>query len=255
MPRYFIEVCYKGTSFKGFQIQDNGITIQGEINRALRIILKEEIQTTTSSRTDSGVHAIQNFLHFDTTQLISGKSIYNLNAIIHDDILIRAIYLVTNTAHARFDAIAREYTYHIICEKNPFKKEFAYFYPFPLDIGLMNEAALALLSNSDFSSFAKRHSDVNNFNCNLSYAKWEQIEDGLIAFRVKSNRFLRGMVRALVGTQLLVGRKKISLEEFKAIILAKDCTESDFSAPAHGLFLEKVFYPGSMLENSLSERK
>lgn len=255
MPRYFVEVSYKGTAFRGFQIQDNGITVQGEINRALSIIFKEEIQTTTSSRTDAGVHARQNFLHFDVVQEFSGRLIYNLNAIIHDDILIRSIYLVPESAHARFDATSRQYSYRIINEKNPFKKEFAYFYPFPLDIERMNEAAIALLSTSDFSSFAKRHSDVNNFNCNLSVAHWNQTDDGQLIFKVQSNRFLRGMVRALVGTQLLVGRKKISLNDFQAIILARDCTHSDFSAPAHGLFLEKVNYPDELLGKALSGKK
>ncbi len=255
MPRYFIEVGYKGTSFRGFQVQDNAHTIQGEINQALRILLKEEIETTTSSRTDAGVHANQNFLHFDTQHLITGRMLYNMNAILHRDIVVRAIYPVEHKNHARFDALSREYQYFIMQRKNPFLRETSYFYPLPLDIDRMNEGAAILLGTKDFSSFAKRHSDVNNFNCNLVAARWMVDEQDQIVFHVESNRFLRGMVRGLVGTQLLLGRNRISLDEFVQIIRSGDCTRADFSAPGHGLFLQKVNYPTQLTANPILHSK
>ncbi len=247
MSRYFIEVGYKGTAFKGFQIQENAQTIQGQINHALQTILKTEIETTTSSRTDAGVHAHQNFLHFDTDRILTANMLYNLNAVISQDIVVRSLYRVTEQAHARFDALSREYDYYIIQKKDPFLRETSHFYPLPVDIEIMNKAADILLQTTDFSSFAKRHSDVHNFNCSLKAARWIWNERNQLVFHVESNRFLRGMVRALVGTQLLLGRNKISFDEFQQIILSKDCTNADFSAPAHGLFLAKVNYPSELL--------
>jgi tRNA pseudouridine38-40 synthase len=246
MSRYFIEVAYKGTSFKGFQVQDNANTIQGEINKALHVLLKEEIETTTSSRTDAGVHAFQNFLHFDTAKELTARMHYNMNAILPNDIVLQALYRVGDQCHSRFDALSREYDYFIIQKKNPFLRDTSYFYPLPVDIGLMNEAAAMLLQTTDFTSFAKRHSDVNNFNCDLKSAKWTVNQQQQIVFHVESNRFLRGMVRGLVATQLLVGRKKISLSEFEQILFSHDCTHADFSAPGHGLFLSKVNYPSEL---------
>jgi tRNA pseudouridine38-40 synthase len=252
MPRFFIEVAYKGTQFKGFQSQENGITIQGEINKALSIICKENIISTTSSRTDSGVHAKQNFLHFDVTNALPKTICYSLNSILHKDIVVKNIFHVPNNAHARFDATGREYEYIICQEKNPFYRDTSFFYPFKLNIGLMNEAMPVFLANRDFTSFAKRHSDVNNHNCVLQKASWLQDSNGLIHFNVASNRFLRGMVRALVATTLQLGRNAISIEEFKQIIVAKDCTKADFSAAAHGLFLNNVNYPEALFNQKIN---
>jgi tRNA pseudouridine38-40 synthase len=245
MPRYFIEVAYKGTHFKGFQSQIAVNSIQGEINKALQTLFKIPIATTTSSRTDAGVHALQNFLHFDTDIQLPSSFIYNLNSIISQDILIKTIKPVQDQAHARFDAIMRKYAYHIIPYKNPFLRETAYFLPFNLDIGLMNEAAQRLLHYTSFESFSKRNTDVKNFNCKITTSHFDINENEMI-YHVASNRFLRGMVRALVGTLILVGRKKISIPAFEEIICKKDCTYADFSAPAHGLFLENVSYPDSI---------
>jgi len=247
MPRYFIEVSYKGTSFRGFQVQENAVTVQGELNKALATLFKSEIETTTSSRTDSGVHALQNFLHLDSLVAITPKMRYNLNAIISSNIVIQNVYEVPETAHSRFDAISREYLYYIRYHKDPFLLDTSYFYPYPLDIDLMNEAASLLLKTTDFSSFAKRHSDVSNHNCLLEEAIWTRDLHDQLVFKVISNRFLRGMVRALVATQILVGRKKVTLSELEDIIHAKNCTRADFSAPAHGLFLKKVNYPQRLL--------
>lgn len=251
MPRYFIELTYKGTSFAGFQIQNNALTIQGEINRALKTVLHEEIQTTTASRTDAGVHANQNYLHFDFSGTITSKTIYNLNCIISDDILIQNIFLVSDMSHSRFDAISREYDYFISPTRNPFVKETSYFYPVKLDLEKLNQAALILKTTNNFTSFAKRHSDVNNFNCKIEKISWALNRDQQIVFNVVSNRFLRGMVRALVATQILVGRNKISLNDFENIINSRDCSNADFSAPAKGLFLQKVNYPSSLLMETI----
>lgn len=249
MPRYFIEIAYKGTHFKGFQIQQNAASIQGEINKALLIILKQDIATTTSSRTDAGVHALQNFLHFDTEIDLPSSLVYNLNSIIHEDIVVVKIHAVADAAHARFDASSREYAYHIIHNKNPFLRESAYYMPLSLDISLMQEAAQILVRHTNYESFCKRNTDVKTFECSISSSYLEQNEQELI-YHVKSNRFLRGMVRAIVGTLILVGRKKISVTEFEEILLSKNCNNADFSAPAHGLFLEKVHYPPSIFKDA-----
>lgn len=242
MSRYFIEVSYKGTCFSGFQIQKNAITVQSEIENAFKLILKQEIQLTGSSRTDAGVHALQNYFHFDFDEKISQKLIYNINALIHEDIVIKRIFSVLESTHARFDAISREYKYYIYTKKNPFLKEQGYHFPYPLDLNLLNEAALIIKSTSDFTSFSKRNTQVNTFECKIFTSHWIR-EDQTLVYNVKGNRFLRGMVKGLVSTMLLVGRKKIDLKEFKAIIDAKDCTVANFAVPSHGLFLIAVEYP------------
>lgn len=247
MPRYFIEVAYLGSGFSGFQEQRTGETIQGHINHALRIYFKQEIETTSASRTDSGVHAFQNYLHFDFAGEIPKRAVYNLNAILPDQIVIRRIEPVADQAHARFDAVAREYDYFIHQRKDPFLKDTSHFYPMPLHVERMNKAAERLRLNTDFTSFSKRHSDVNNFNCRLEQAYWSWNDRQQLVFRVRANRFLRGMVRGLVGTQLLVGRGSMTLEQFDDVIGARDCQRADFSAPAHGLFLSRVEYPEGLL--------
>lgn len=251
MPRYFLEICYRGTIFNGFQIQNNSKTIQGEIEKGLSIIFKQIISTTTASRTDTGVHAHQNYLHFDIDKEVTQKNLYNLNAILDRDIVVRNIHQTNDDAHSRFDATSREYTYYIIHERNPFLNDTSYYFPFQISIGRLNEAAKILIENKDFSSFAKRHSDVNNFNCKLMKAFWTMNEKNQLVFKVTSNRFLRGMVRALVATQLLVGRGKVTMQDFIQIIDAKDCTKADFSAPANGLFLVKVNYPANQFIHSI----
>ncbi len=249
MPRYFIEVAYKGTNFKGFQTQQNATTIQGEINRALEILCKTTLTTTTSSRTDAGVHAHQNFLHVDTERPIPASFVYNINAILHADIQVKSMNPVQDNAHARFDALGRDYCYQIIFEKNPFKRETAWHMPYRIDIDLMNESAQKLLQYTQFESFSKRNTDVKTFDCRISQSLF-QLQQKELVYNVSANRFLRGMVRALVGTLILVGRKKISPAQFEEIIVSRDCTRADFSAPAHGLFLERVHYPATLFHNS-----
>jgi tRNA pseudouridine38-40 synthase len=241
MPRYFLELSYKGTAYSGFQVQDNAPTIQFEVEKALHTLFRETFELTGSSRTDAGVHAFQNFFHFDTELVIAAKSVYNLNAILPQDISIQGIYTVPETAHSRFDAVAREYKYFIYHKKNPFMTDRGWMYPFPLNITLLQEAAGVLKEYRDFTSFSKRNTQVNNFNCTIAYSQWEKVEGELI-YQVKANRFLRGMVRGLVGTMLKVGREQLTINALREIIEAKDCSRADFSTPAHGLFLNRVYY-------------
>ncbi len=250
MLRYFLEFAYKGTYFKGLQAQPKQITIQGEIENALSILTKDNIKTTLSSRTDAGVHAHQNFLHFDTNFILTNSFLYNLNSILHSDIVIRNIYQVNHSAHSRFDATERNYTYHIIQNKNPFLKEIAYYYPFKIDIEKMNQAAYHLLTHKSYQVFSKKHTDVKTFLCSISKAFFETNQQEII-FHISSNRFLRGMVRGIVGTLLQVGRGHISVSQFQEIIQSNDNAHADFSAPALGLFLEKVNYPPQMLSNKI----
>lgn len=247
MGRYFLEVYYKGTRYAGFQVQDNAVTIQSEVEKVLAIYFREPIGLTGSSRTDTGVHARQNYFHFDTGLPIPEKAIYNLNAMLPGDIAIRAIIPVGPSAHCRFDALAREYEYSIYRAKDPFLADRAYFYPYTLDITALQEAAGMIMEYTDFTSFAKRNSQVKTFQCRILHSAWEQRE-GHWVYRVKANRFLRGMVRGLVGTMLQVGRGKITTAGFRDIIAVKDCTAADFSVPGHGLLLVQVEYPALYFE-------
>ncbi|MDF2193741.1 tRNA pseudouridine(38-40) synthase TruA [Paraflavitalea sp. CAU 1676] len=243
MNRYFLEVSYKGTHYAGFQIQDNALTIQQEVEKVLATYCRQHIVLTGSSRTDTGVHALQNYFHFDIDKELPQKVVYNLNAMLPADIAINALTAVEPQAHSRFDAIAREYEYFIYQHKAPFLADRAYYFPYTLNLPAMQEAAQMILTYIDFTSFSKRNSQVRTKNCTIQYSEWVEREGGLTVYRVKGNRFLRGMVRGLVGTMLQVGRGKLSLEGFRAVIEAKDCTEADFSVPGHGLFLCKVQYP------------
>ena len=273
MPRYFIELSYKGTAYSGFQIQENSVTIQSELEHALEIFFKKPFALTGASRTDSGVHALQNFFHFDTdhflkTSTMAGQSefiaadfmkdseqhlqtgqeelslkkcIYNINAILPRDIAVKRIFRVNDHAHCRFDAVSREYKYFIYRDKNPFLQDTAYYYPYQLNWIKLNEAASLLSGKKDFTSFSKRNTQVKNFICDVQQSEWI-IEESKLVYHVKANRFLRGMVKAMVGTMLRVGRGKISIEEFRQIIQQRDCLKSDFSVPSQALFLIAVNY-------------
>ena len=240
MPLYLLEVAYKGTNYAGFQIQQNANTIQAEVEKALSIYYKEKFELTGSSRTDSGVHALQNFFHFNTSILISNQ-VYHLNAILPFDIVVKNISQISDDFHCRFKATSRLYEYHIYQSKNPFLKEVAYFYPYNLDVQKMNKAAELLLHNNDFTSFSKKNTQAFTNNCSIISSQWYLLNDQLI-YRVQANRFLRGMVKSLVATMLQVGTKKISLEAFNQIILSKNPNKANFSAPSHGLFLVEVKY-------------
>ena len=247
MLRYFIEVLYKGTRYAGFQIQQNANSIQAEIEKALSIFFKATFSLTGSSRTDAGVHAISNFFHFDSSSLATytpdriEKIVYNLNAILPDDIVIKKISLVKSDAHCRFDAIGREYKYYIYQLKDPFQSDRAFYYPYQLDLQLLNDAATALLSYRDFTAFSKRNTQVTTFDCSIVKSEWA-MEGKLLVYSVQANRFLRGMVKGLVGTMLKVGTGKMTISEFCAIIESKDCSKADFSVSPQGLFLVNVIY-------------
>jgi tRNA pseudouridine38-40 synthase len=243
MPRYFIEVSYKGTAYSGFQVQKNANSIQAEIEKALSVFFKQTFSLTGSSRTDSGVHALQNYFHFDSVQPLAEKAefIYNLNAILPLDIVVKRIFLVDENAHCRFEAVSREYNYFIYRDKNPFLEGRAYYFPYTLDVDKLKQASKLVLLNKDFTSFSKRNTQVKNFICDIKKSDWILEKDTLV-YQVESNRFLRGMVKGLVGTMLRVGTGKISLETFEEIIKSKDCTKADFSVPPHALFLMKVAY-------------
>ncbi len=240
MPRYFIEVSYKGTNYSGLQKQENANSVQAELEKALEIFYRHKFELTGSSRTDAGVHALQNFFHFDTDTVIEDVS-YNLNAILPGDIVAKRIFRVADDAHCRFDAISRQYHYYVYQHKNPFLKERAYYVPYSVDMDLLQAAAAEIKNHIDFTSFSKRNTQVKTFECTIQQSEWVQEGDCLV-YTVKANRFLRGMVKGLVGTMLLVGKKKINLEEFTAIVKSKDCTKADFSVSAAGLFLVKVAY-------------
>lgn len=240
--RYFLEVSYKGTGYSGFQSQKNANTIQAEIQKALKTICKVDIQLTSSSRTDAGVHAIQNFFHFDINSELSSQLIYNLNAILPGAIAVKNLIKVKDDAHCRFDAISREYKYYVYQKKDPFLSDRAFYFPYFLDLDSMQKAAKIIREYTDFTSFSKRNTQVKSFICDVKESYWTT-EDECLVYNVKANRFLRGMVRAMTATMLKLGRGKIDSKEFRQIIEAKDCTLANFAVPAHGLFLVEVAYP------------
>lgn len=241
MNRYFIEVSYKGTAYSGFQVQENAITVQEEVEKALATYFRERIVLTGSSRTDTGVHALQNYFHFDFNDGIDESIMYNINALLPSDIAVKRIMRVHDDAHCRFDAVARQYAYKIYQKKNPFMSDRAYYYPYSLNMELMNEAAAVLKEYKEFEAFSKRNTQVKTFVCRVLESEWDDEGDTKI-YRVKANRFLRGMVRGMVGTMLQVGREKISVERFREIIEKKEQSGVDFSVPGYGLCLERVEY-------------
>ena len=245
--RYFLEVSYKGTNYSGFQSQINANTIQAEIEKAFRILFKKKIELTGSSRTDAGVHAYQNFFHFDTATEISSKLLYNLNAILPPDIAAKRIIRVKDDAHCRFDAASRKYKYYIYKKKDPFLRDQAFYFPYALDLDSMKEAADIIKEYSDFTSFSKRNTQTKTFECDIKESIWT-IEGDCLVYNVVANRFLRGMVRALTATMLKLGRGKMDIEMFKNIIEARDCTLATFAVPPQGLFLIGVDYPRHYFE-------
>jgi tRNA pseudouridine38-40 synthase len=249
MARYFIQVAYKGTNYAGFQIQNNANSIQAEIEKALKVYFRTDFMLTCSSRTDAGVHALSNYFHFDAgtlpDQVKLNTIVYNLNAILPGDIVIKRICQVPDTAHSRFDALYREYCYYIYKDKNPFQADRAYYYPYTLDMEKLQEAAALIMKYTDFTAFSKRNTQVKTFNCMISKSRWIR-KDDMIIYNVQANRFLRGMVKGLVGTMLRVGSGKTGLDNFRQIIESKDCSNADFSVAPHALFLVNVQYPDAL---------
>lgn len=244
MARYFLQVSYKGTDFHGWQIQPNAITVQETLEKAFSLILREEIKLTGCGRTDTGVHALQFYAHFDCQTPIPATDtlLFKLNSYLPKSIALQNIFSVADDAHARFDATARTYKYYISKVKTPFCHEESYLYPLPLDIEAMNQASQKLLDYSDFTSFSKLHTDTKTNICQIYEAFWTETDTQLI-FTITANRFLRNMVRAIVGTLLEVGKGKCKLQGFCDIIEAKDRSKAGSSAPPEGLFLHLIGYP------------
>jgi tRNA pseudouridine38-40 synthase len=243
MYRYFIEVAYKGTQYAGFQIQPNAVTIQKKVQEAFSIYFKQNVALICSSRTDAGVHALKNIFHFDSkihfTEDVAKKGTYSINAILPNDIVVLNFYQVELSMHARFSPVSRLYEYHIYQTKNPFLLDRAYYFPFKLNIDLLNQAANCILNNTDFSAFSKKNTQVHTNNCKIYFNNWTY-QNNLLIYKVEGNRFLRGMVRGLVGTMLKVGTQKMSLNQFINIIHSKDQSKADFSTPPQGLYLIDV---------------
>ncbi len=246
MPRFFIEVSYKGGNYSGLQVQENANSIQAEVERCLQIFYKERFSLTGSSRTDAGVHALQNYFHFDYKNDLDPSNIYHLNAILPRDIVIKNIFQVSAEAHCRFDAISRSYRYIIYHKKDPFLEDRAYFFPYWINMEAMQQAGSIILEYQDFTSFSKRNTQVNNFICTIHESNWKA-EGSSQVYHVTGNRFLRGMVRGLAGTMLRVGTGKITVDQFRNIIERRDSSLADFSVPAHGLFLREVNYPDHII--------
>ena len=243
MSRYFLNISYLGTNYHGWQVQANAHTVQAELEQCLSKILRQHVVLMGSGRTDTGVHARQQVAHFEIEkELDTLELVYKLNGILPDDISIGSCLKVRHDAHARFDASERGYKYFIHWQKSPFLCEQSYYYTFELDVEIMNKAAEHLIGEQNFESFSKVKTEVNNFICTVHKADWSKENDQLV-FHVRANRFLRGMVRALVGTLLEVGRKKLSVTEFVNIIEAKDRKRAGRAVPPHGLFLTEVNYP------------
>jgi tRNA pseudouridine38-40 synthase len=242
MARYFLEVAYKGTAYKGFQIQNNASTIQSEVQKALLIFMKQPIMLTGSSRTDAGVHALQNFFHFDYFQQLPSSFIYHLNAILPPDIAVKNVYLASDNAHCRYDAVSRIYEYILYRKKNPFLQGCAYYYPYTIDFNFLQEAACMVLTHTNFKGFSKRNTQVKTFTCNILQCEWKEKEEGILVFTIEANRFLRGMVRALVATMLQVARGTLTLEQFQILLESNEQAVANFSAPACGLYLKAIQY-------------
>lgn len=243
MARYFLELAYKGTSFAGFQVQKNANTVQGEVEKALKIYFKTTIELTGSSRTDAGVHAFQNFFHFDYEVLEQAeieKILYHLNAILPEDIVLKSLDVMEENAHCRFDALSRSYVYSLYAKKNPFLKECAFFYPYPLQVALLQQASEIIKQQTNFKAFAKTNTQVNNFNCKILESYWKVETDRRLSYYVTGNRFLRGMVKALTGTMLKVGKGKMTIEQFENLFEEAPKFRADFSPPSHGLTLLRV---------------
>ncbi len=246
--RYFIFVSYKGTSYHGWQIQPNSVTVQKILDNALSVVLNEKINTTGAGRTDTGVHALYFCAHFDSNspELAATNNLeFKLNRYLPEDISVLDIRKVLPDANARYSAISRTYKYYISRNKDPFLNNSSWHLHGDIDIDEMNRACKIMLNHSDFTSFSKLHSSAKTNICKIYSADWKEVENQIV-FTIKADRFLRNMVRAIVGTMVKVGFRKISLREFEDIILAKDRCKAGTSAPAKGLFLVDIEYPSEI---------
>jgi tRNA pseudouridine38-40 synthase len=246
--RYFLEMAYKGTNYHGWQVQKNAHSVQQELNNALFKLFRTEITTMGSGRTDKGVHAEQQYVQLDVVDELTSDHIFKLNHILPCDMSINNFFKVKENANVRYDATSRVYEYRISRVKNPFLTDMVCFYSKELDVDKMNLASKILLNHKDFEAFSKVNSSARHYLCDILKAEWI-FRDNLLIFEIEANRFLRGMVRAIVGTMLDIGLGRKSLEDFEKIIQSRDREEAGRSAPASGLFLVKVNYPSSVFQN------
>ena len=242
--RYFADIEFDGTAYSGWQIQPHSPSVQQTMEEALALFLRQKVDITGAGRTDAGVHASQMIAHFDlNAPQDCDWMVHKLNGILPGDIAVHDVFPVKPDAHARFDAISRTYKYYVTLEKSAFNRNFSWYLVNEPDFELMNIAAKILLSTVDFTSFSKLHTDTKTNDCRVSEAFWEKLPDGRWVFTITADRFLRNMVRAIVGTLMEVGRQKMTVDEFSAVIMCKDRCAAGDSAPAQGLFLHKIDYP------------
>ena len=240
--RYFLKLSFNGKNYHGWQVQQNAHSVQAELDKALSVLLKEEISTVGCGRTDTGVHAKVFYAHFDfTSEIDSEYFIHHLNCLLPHDIAIQQLKQVPDKSHARFDAVSRTYQYYMYHMKDPFLKESAYFFPYELDLSKMNDACKALMEYADFSSFSKSRTQVKTNICKIEEAFWKK-ENSQVVFQITADRFLRNMVRAIVGTMLEVGENRMDEKKFREVIEGKSRSDAGFSVPAHGLYLTDVKY-------------
>lgn len=244
MQRFFIIFSYDGAAYHGWQVQPNAITVQQVLEEALSLVLRKEITVVGAGRTDTGVNASKMVAHVDLPKDTDTAQLkYKLNRILPNDIAVSDIRKVRNNAHARFDAVERSYSYFVTTVKSPFTRKYTCRVPYDIDFNAMNEAAKVLYEYIDFTSFSKLHTDVKTNNCKITKASWRKIEENCWVFEIEADRFLRNMVRAIVGTLLLVGRGKLNVAEFRNIIEKKERCAAGDSAVAEALFLTNVKYP------------
>ncbi len=241
--RYFIQFAYNGTNYHGWQVQPAAISVQEVLTKALNTLFRENFEIVGAGRTDAGVHAKIMYAHFDTEIVFDKKAmVQKLNSFLPEDITVFHFFEVDTQAHARFDAVSRSYEYHLHTFKNSFLKDLSYYHFRSLNLEKMNEAAKILLEYEDFECFSKTHTDVFTFNCTVTEAFWTK-ENEQWVFHITANRFLRNMVRAIVGTLINVGLERIPVSEVRKIIESKNRGNAGFSVPAHGLYLTNVVYP------------
>lgn len=243
--RYFLELEYFGKAYHGWQRQPTAITVQEVVENSLRTLLQEEIEVVGAGRTDAGVHARQIFAHFDSEADLSIDFIFRINSLLPKDIAAKDLFEVDPEAHARFNAVSRSYEYHLTTRKNVFMTDAAHLVHKDLDVNKMNEAAQILLKYTNFKCFSRSRTDVHTYNCKIERAQWEQKEDMLI-FHITADRFLRNMVRAIVGTLLDIGLCNMDVQEMHRIIQSEDRSKAGASVPAHGLYLTRILYPQSI---------
>lgn len=250
MQRYFIYLAYDGTSYHGWQIQPNGISVQECLTKALTTLMRQSVEIVGAGRTDAGVHARLMVAHFDSPQILDETFITDkLNRLLPPDISIYRLCAVQPDAHARFDATSRTYRYYVTTKKDPFDRQYKYRLCSMPDFKQMNEAAQTLFDYTDFTSFSKLHTDVKTNNCRIMQAHWKQLNNTTWVFTIQADRFLRNMVRAVVGTLLDVGRGKLNVKEFRKIIEQKNRCSAGTSVPGKALFLEDITYPKELFIN------